>query len=224
LSLNSVRKEAEGIYSFVFTYHGAFNFKPGQYMEWTLPLRHSDSRGNRRYLTLSSAPTENQLMFTVRLPRRASHFKKALAASKPGGKILASHLAGSFVLPGDDSKKLAFIAGGIGVTPFRSMIKYVVDSRQQRPISLLYAANHANEFAFTQLLKQAEPFGITTNYLDTSKRSLDQQAIVENLPDWRERHFYLSGPYGFVKSVRESLLDMGVSLRNIKSDYFPGYG
>src|SRR6185437_11513294 len=71
-------EEAKGIYRFSFEYHGFFDFKPGQYLEWTLPLRHSDRRGNRRYLTLSSSPTEHQISFAVRLPEKASHFKEAL--------------------------------------------------------------------------------------------------------------------------------------------------
>ena len=223
LNMAKTVKEGDGLYSFVFDYHGVFDFKPGQYMEWTLPLHHTDQRGNRRYLTLSSSPTENQLMFTVRMPAKASHFKQALAAFKPDDKILASHLGGSFTLPADTTRKLGFIAGGIGVTPFRSMIKYDIDKQQNRPISLLYGANQASEFAFTELFNEASRYGVETKYFETSKRLIDGQVITAAMPDFKERLFYISGPFGFVKAVCESLLDLGVSLKDIRSDYFPGY-
>ncbi len=216
-------KEAEGIYSFSFEYHGLFDFNPGQYMEWTLPLRHSDSRGNRRYFTLSSSPTEHQLAFTVRIPKDSSHFKQALKSFQPNDKMLASHLGGSFLLPKNQQQKLAFVAGGIGVTPFRSMIKYLIDKRQERDVSLIYAANKESEFAFTEIFAQAKNIGLKTNYLLTARQPLRAPDITAAIPDYHERLFYLSGPYGFVKSARESLLGVGVSVKNIKSDYFPGY-
>jgi ferredoxin-NADP reductase len=223
LSLTNISREADGIYSFTFSHQGPVDFKPGQYMEWTLPLAKTDSRGNRRYLTLSSSPTESNLAFTIRLPKEASHFKRRLASFKPGDKILASHLAGSFTLPADQRQKLAFLAGGIGVTPFRSMIKYLLDKQQQRDVNLLYFAVSPQQFAFADLFQQARRVGVASHFIDTTKTPLDKRLLVTAVPDYKERLFYISGPYGFVKTARESLLDLGASPRNIRSDYFPGY-
>ncbi|HET6864080.1 MAG TPA: hypothetical protein VFH37_02695 [Candidatus Saccharimonadales bacterium] len=224
LKLESVRKEAAGLYSFAFSHQGFFSFKAGQYMEWTLPVRQSDTRGNRRYLTLSSSPTENLLSFSVRIPPKASHFKQVLAGYKPGDKILAAHLAGSFSLPADQSKKLAFVAGGIGVTPFRSIAKYLIDSRQNRDISLLYCANSPDEFVFKDVFKQAEANGFSSHYLNTAAAPVSAEAISHAIPDYKDRLFFVSGPYGYVKAVRQALISLGVGPTSIKSDYFPGYG
>jgi ferredoxin-NADP reductase len=224
LALTNVGRQAEGIYSFAFSHHGLVDFKPGQYMEWTLPLAQTDSRGNRRYLTLSSSPTENNLAFTVRLPKEASHFKRALATFKPGDKILASHLGGSFTLPTNQQQKLAFLAGGIGITPFRSMVKYLLDKQQHRDVNLLYFASSPQQFAFTDLFQQARHVGVASHFVDTSKTPLNKNLLATTVPDYKERLFYISGPYNYVKAARESLLDLGVGPTSIRSDYFPGYG
>lgn len=235
LKLLGKRKEAEGIFSFVFSSKNKLAFAPGQYMEWTLPVAKSDSRGNRRYLTVSSSPTEKELMVTIRIPDKASAFKRNLVAMKPGDTILASHTAGSFTLPSDPSKKLAFIAGGVGITPFRSFARYLTDSGQSSQSTLLYCASSSGEFAFRSTFKQAESAGLRTIYNLTGKdtapagwsgshASLSPELIGKVFPDFNERLFYLSGPYGFVKAARGALLDSGVSLANIKADYFPGYG
>lgn len=224
LKLEDIHKEAKGLYSFAFSNPGNFDYKAGQYMEWTLPVRKSDSRGNRRYLTLSSSPTEELLAFTLRIPPKSSQYKKILAHYKPGDKMLAAHLAGSFQLPDDKSKKLAFVAGGIGVTPFRSMAKYLIDSHQKRDIGLLYAASSPDEFAFKEVFRQAAAHGMAAHYLNTSERPIDASAISHSMPDYKDRLFYISGPYGFVKAVRQALINLGVGPTSIKSDYFPGYG
>mgnify|MGYP000170864867 CR=1 FL=1 len=228
-------KEADGLYSFIFSSKHRVRFQAGQYMEWTIPANRSDSRGNRRYLTISSAPTEEQLMVTVRQPSPASRFKQKLKAFKPGDKILASPPAGSFVAPVDPAQKIVMVAGGVGITPFRSMVKSWLDTNQRRDAVLIYAANHYSEFAFTDLFKAASAIGVQTTYIITDPQkvpagwrgqqgSVSGQLIKASVPDYRQRIFYVSGPYGFVSAVRDSLLKKGVSLAKIRTDYFPGYG
>lgn len=227
------RKEADGIYSFVFKAAHKLAYAPGQYLEWTLPERGSDSRGNRRYLTVASSPTESEYIFTVKIPDgKVSSFKKRLSAYKDGDKILASHPAGSFTLPPSTSQKLVFIAGGIGVTPFRSFARYLIDNNQKRDIALLYSAGLPGEFAFKDVFAAAgfkvlftitPPKDAVVNW-DGHRGPIDGGLIKSALPDWQERTFYLSGPYGFVKAVRQNLLGLGVRPSSIKADYFPGYG
>ncbi len=227
------RREADGIFSFVFKASHRLAFAPGQYLEWSLPKRGSDSRGNRRYLTVASSPTESQYIFTVKIPQtKASSFKERLTTFKQGDKILASHPAGSFTLPSDTSQKLVFVAGGIGVTPFRSIAQYLIDTGQKRDIVLLYAASLPSEFAFKDIFARS---GFRLLFTITPPKDVpvlwnghrgyvDAKLIKSTLPDWQERTFYLSGPYGFVKAVRQSLLVLGVRPSSIKADYFPGYG
>jgi len=216
-------READGIYSYFFKHPPKFSYGAGQYMEWTIPRLKTDSRGNRRYLTISSSPTEQDLMFTVKHPpEKPSAFKQKLDELEPGDTILASYLAGSFSLPKDTSKKLAFLAGGVGITPFRSMVKYLVDSGEKRDVALLYSAASPAELAFGGLFKKAEANGLSVGFL--TDRRIDRPTIATFVPDYAERIFYVSGPYGFVKAIESSLIKMGLPPSQIKTDYFPGYG
>ncbi|HQT83050.1 MAG TPA: FAD-dependent oxidoreductase, partial [Candidatus Paceibacterota bacterium] len=127
-----------------------FTFRPGQYLEWTLGHRFSDNRGNRRFFTIASAPTEADGM--VRLGAKfyepKSSFKRALGAMKLNDAISVSHLAGDFVLPKDKKKKLVFIAGGIGVTPFRSQVQHLMNTNDKRSVTLFYSNKTASEIAY----------------------------------------------------------------------------
>lgn len=215
-------KEAEGIFSYSFTMPKRFKFQPGQYLEWTVASSKTDSRGNRRYFTISSSPTEPALMLTAKQPEEASSFKKKLDALKPGDTMLAGHLAGGFTLPKDAARKIALLAGGVGVTPFRSMARHMIDSGEQRDAALLYSVNTPAELSFQPLFQQAEAVGLKPFYI--TKGLLDEAKIKTLLPDFAERKFYISGPYGFVNAVRASLLRLGVKASEIATDYFPGYG
>ncbi|MBI4033620.1 hypothetical protein HY379_01340 [Candidatus Saccharibacteria bacterium] len=220
LSFKQKRKEANDIYSYIFGSKNNIRFRAGQYMEWTLPMAKADLRGNRRYFTISSAPTEDNLMFTIKEPAPRSSFKSALGELKAGDKMLAYQLEGSFVLPKDVGQKLAFLAGGIGVTPFRSIIKYLLDTDQKRDIALLYSADSADEFAFTGLFKESSKAGVATRYVTGQ---IDAKIINTVVPDYNERIFYVSGPYGFVTAMQRALIKMGLPRRSIITDYFPGY-
>jgi ferredoxin-NADP reductase len=215
-------QEADGIYSYLFEVPKNFRFVAGQYMEWTLAQHKSDQRGNRRYLTLSSSPTENQVMFTVKFPPdKPSAFKQQLTKLIPGETMLAGDLAGSFTLPKNKGEKLALMAGGVGITPFRSMIKFMADESEKRDVALLYSAARPAEFSFQNLFKEGTKTGLKT-ILVTS--TLDDKKIGTLLPDYGERTFYISGPYGYVQAMHNSLLKLGISGSKIVTDYFPGYG
>jgi ferredoxin-NADP reductase len=161
-------------------------------------------------------------MFTVKHPSPASAFKRQLDKLKTGDVILASRLAGGFTLPNDTSKKLAWLAGGIGITPFRSMTQYLVDSKQSRDAVLLYSANTEAELSFKKVFAQAEANGLKSHYI--TKGRLDQLKIKNLVPNYMDREFYISGPYGFVSASEEALLRLGVKPSAIVTDYFPGYG
>lgn len=234
LTLEDKIKEADDIYSYVFKSTEDLKYQPGQYMEWTLPVNQTDSRGNRRYLTIASAPEESEIMFAVKQPAEgSSSFKTRLSQLSPGEYILASHPAGSFTLPGPETK-IAMVAGGVGITPFRSMVQHLLLTRQDRSLVLVYAAGSPGEFAFRDLWTKAKKSGLKTVYVVTGanppahwggrRGKVDAKLLKDVVPDWRERTYYLSGPYGFVQSVREELLASGLPQHRIVSDYFPGYG
>jgi len=225
LTLEKRAELAPGIYDFEFTSDQAMAFKPGQYMELTLEHPEQDSRGIRRYLTIASSPTERQIRLGIKFYNNPSSFKKSLMLAKPGQKIVASQLAGDFTLPRDKNKKLVFIAGGIGITPFRSMIKYLLDTNEKRSIVLFYLNKTCNDFAYKDIFDKAEQqLGIKVVYsiVDIPSASY-YQAIREEVPDWQERFFYISGPPSMVSAFETSLKKIGVKKSHIKTDYFPGF-
>lgn len=210
------------------------NYRPGQYMEWTLPHSHADQRGNRRYFTLASSPTEPTLRVGIKFYPHGSSFKQTLASLDKKTPIIAAQLAGEFTLPKDSRQKLAFLAGGIGITPFRSMVKYLIDTKQYRDIVLCYSNKVVEEIAYRDIFAQAtKQFGMKVIYTLTNTHLLpmgwegeigriDTEMIKKEIPDFMERIFYLSGPQTMVNMYEHVLKHLGVPSKQIKKDFFPG--
>jgi glycine betaine catabolism B len=225
---------APDIWDFVFVPSQKLAFEPGQYMEWTMATEADDSRGNRRYFTLASSPTEPTVRLGVKFYEHSSALKRSLLAMEPQDEILATHLAGDFVLPADPRQKCVFIAGGIGITPFRSMIQYLLDTRQWRPLVLFYTAKTHQEFVYRNIFERArQMLGLKTIYTVTDERSLPAgwggqvgrvtpQLIQAEVPDYQACQFYISGPTALVENTRQMLRQMGVKEEHIKTDYFSG--
>ena len=221
LTLTEKREVAKDIVEFVFSPDRKISFEAGQYLELTLPHT-SDTRGNRRYFTIASAPTEEFIRFGIKMNTPPSSFKKALSTMELNTTIAAGQLAGDFTLPNDTTKKLVFLAGGIGVTPFRSMIKNLIDQREKRDVVLFYSAKSQEEVAYRDLFDHArEIVGLRTEYVVS--RLVDESLIREKVPDFKDRIFYISGPEGMVNAFKSMLLKMGISRKDIVTDYFPGF-
>ena len=219
---------------FIFVPNRKFNYQPGQYMEWTLPHHQTDNRGSRRYFTLASSPTEPNLRLGVKFYAKSSSFKHAMWSMDRNTPIAAGLLGGDFVLPRDKKRKLVFIAGGIGITPFRSMLKYLVDTNDKRTVTLLYSESDPDDLAYRDILGEAsQQLGtkIIYNLTDDNIRPpegmragrITPRMIAHEVPDYMERLFYVSGSHGMVTAVKTSLRSMGVKDHNIKVDLFPGY-
>ncbi|MHB1347873.1 MAG: FAD-dependent oxidoreductase [Candidatus Humimicrobiaceae bacterium] len=225
LKLDKIIKQTSDTYDFVFMPDKEIDFKPGQYMEITLDHPRQDSRGIRRYLTIASSPTEKEFRLGVKFYTRPSSFKKSLVNMKQDQEIVASQLAGDFTLPKDISKKLVFIAGGIGITPFRSMIKYMLDTNEKRTVDLFYLTKRSDDLAYMDIFNEAEKLlGIKTEYsiVDIPDSSY-YRSIAEKVPDYKERIFYISGPNSMVSAFEANLKKIGVKKTHIKTDYFPGF-
>lgn len=234
LTLKEIREAGAGIYDFVFSPDRTFPYKPGQFMEWTLGHEHPDNRGNRRYLTIASSPTEKDIRMGVKFYDKPSSFKTKLLSLKPGDTLTASQLAGDFVLPEDASKKLVFVAGGIGVTPFRSMLKYLVDRDEKRSVAVLYSCQTLDEIAYRDIMEQAEKkLGANIIITLTNKDKcpanwkgcvgyVSTEIITEKIPDYKERTFYISGPHSMVVATENVLKKLGIPKSQIKTDFFPG--
>lgn len=233
LSVSQKIKIAPNIYDFIFDLPYKLKYNPGQYMEWTLAHEKTDSRGSRRYFTLASSPTEDNLRIGVKFNEFGSSYKESLQKIDGKTKIVATDLNGEFTLPDDTNKKLVFVAGGIGVTPFRSMIKYVSDKNEKRDIILLYSAKEISEFVYGDVFAEAKKkFGLRYYYFSSStepsgssviKGRVTAEFIEKNIPDFKDRYFYLSGPWSMVKAYERLLGSLSVPRSHIRTDYFPGF-
>ncbi len=228
-------KIATNTADFVFSSSRKFAYQPGQYMEWTLPHKKTDSRGSRRVFTLASSPTEDDVRIGVKFYENGSSFKEALIDMGEDTPIVASQIAGDFIMPKDQDQKLVFIAGGIGITPFRSMIKYLIDKKEYRDITLLYSARSEKEIAYKKIFDQARNIlGLKSIYLITDGKIISPEPnyrsgmvtanlISSEIPDYLDRVFYISGTHPMVVAMQEILSNLGVPRHNIKIDFFPGY-
>lgn len=219
----------------------SFYFKPaeplhpvaGQYLHYILPHDGVDNRGDNRYFTISASPTETEIALTTKFSEPGSSFKRALQRLSIGQTIEADGLDGDFVLPLDPNQAVIFVAGGVGITPFRSMLKYIVDTNFSTPVHLIYgcrserdipfkdeldtwAASHPN-IAITYVLGNASADWLGERGNLSGETILRLAGTVDNRP------VYLSGPEPMVKSLKQQLIDAGVSPTEIKMDDFPGY-
>ena len=232
LTLERKIKLTQDTYLFDFGKIAGFKFRPGQYLEWTLPHSPSDARGNRRYFSIVSAPHEN-LMMAVKFYEPSSSYKKKLMGLSAGDKLVAANLAGDFVLPKVNTP-LVFIAGGIGITPFRSMIEDIVEKKLKVDIVVVFANKGVEDIVFKETLEKAKNFGVRTEYVLTDKNRIpsDWKGLVGHIefstiqhaiPDFKMRIFYISGPQLMVQSFERMLSSAGVKKANLKVDFFPGY-
>ena len=235
LKLKKIVTLAPDTSEFVFEPDRPLAFRAGQYLEWTIESKKSDNRGNRRYFTIASSPTEKEIMLGVKFYEKPSTFKTALGQMKEGDKIIGSQLSGDFVLPRNKNKKLVFIAGGIGVTPFRSMIKYLIDTSEKRDITLIYANRTEEDIAYKNILDMAtKVFGLKVVYVISSQKDktkkwegrvgfVNDKLIQEEIADFKDRTFYISGPPSMVAGVEKTIKSLGVGSSRIKTDFFPGF-
>jgi ferredoxin-NADP reductase/Na+-translocating ferredoxin:NAD+ oxidoreductase RnfD subunit len=235
LLLKSSQALSKDVYEFIFITSQKFIFTPGQFLEWTMPKLFLENRGNRRYFTIASSPTEDEVRLGIRVFPESSRFKKELMAMDQGETMWVSQLAGDFILPSDKDKKILFIAGGIGITPFRSMIKYLLDKNEVRDIVLIYACWSVDSFVYQDIFAEAEKMiGIKIIYLITNLKDipvdwqgktgfLNKKLLPEIVPDYLQRMAFLSGPNNMVTSYKKLLINMGVKNSEIKKDYFPGF-
>lgn len=233
LSLRDRTQLARDTYEFVFAKSPALHFQPGQYLEWYLPHHNPDRRGERRYFTIASSPTESVVRVAMRVVSGGgSSFKAALWRLVPGEKVIAGQRAGDFLLPQDPQVKIACVAGGIGITPFRSFAQHLLDTQRTTDSVLLYCNHEAADIAYYEYFTtlDQQPWWRTVHILDGESDTLPEAVVgpmtVDQLktlvPDYQTRVWYLSGSPGFVKHYQHLLRSAGVSVYRIKTDFFPG--
>lgn len=222
-------KIAHNIRSFYFKPDQPVRYIAGQFIELHLPHPNKDKRGEKRWFTLSSAPSEEFLAITTKLtPIVGSSFKNTLQNLKENSKLFMASPIGDFVLPKSPQIPLIFVAGGIGCTPFRSIIAELQLSQQQRDITLLYGTSSVELVAFKTIFsKLGKKFivQLTEPSPDWKGRigRLSADSVL-NLPKISSAHYvYLSGPEPMVETMYKDLKKQKFNKHQIYTDYFPGY-
>jgi ferredoxin-NADP reductase len=202
----------------------------GQYIEMTLHHAKPDDRGEKRWFTLSSSPTDAPLVsITTKFAGEVgSSFKKALGKLKPGDTVSVSDPMGDFVLPKDNTIPLIFVAGGIGITPFHSIIKWLHDTKQERDIRFIYSIATERELVFQDLF---EHYGLHQHMIvdhpegtwDGATGQLSGRRILELTKPSEDALIYISGPEPTVESLDSQLTNHGIAKSRLVGDFFPGY-
>lgn len=210
---------AKNITSFWFKPDRDVRYVAGQFIELRIPHEGRDSRGDKRWFTLSSSPTDKLLSITTKhAAENGSSFKEALHSLKEGTQLDMASPMGDFILPKDTSIPLFFVAGGIGCTPFHSIVKYVQDSGETRDITLLYSARSQEEIAFK------DTFTALGNKFKAVVGERLDGPLIKKLGALTDAHYvYLSGPEPMVEALEKDIKSMGINKKHIHTDFFPGY-
>ncbi|MGH7157844.1 MAG: ferredoxin--NADP reductase [Candidatus Saccharimonadales bacterium] len=217
--LESVENVAGHIKTLWFRPEKPVRYTSGQFTELYLPHDDADGRGIRRWFTLSSSPTEELLGITTRLqPSESSSFKQQLANLKPGARLHLAEPMGDFVLPKDPSIPIFFVAAGLGITPVRSIIKWLHDTGEKRAVKLWFATK-PDELAFKQLFQD---YKMDFKPITSGSRSkFTAEAIKHATPE--NSYIYISGPEELVETLYKNAKRLGIDPSRLVADYFPGY-
>jgi ferredoxin-NADP reductase len=219
MKTNFLKSELEvgEVCSYYFQMPDDFEWDAGQYLNYTLPgLPPSNAE---RLLTIASAPHEKTLRVTT--IAGVSDFKKKLRLLKPGDQVEIDQLGGDFVWQDDGRQKL-YLAGGIGVTPFRSIVLDRLHKKLSNEAILMYAGRRDHR-PFLDELTEVEASDKTFKKLDYQEKRITLQEIARVVPDYKKRTVYIAGPQVFVEGLGDALYEDGVLRNQIKYDWFDGY-
>lgn len=208
-------------------------YESGQYFFVMIRI---NGREAIHHFTISSSPTETEqkdyLEFTKRIT--ASDYSQALDRLKPGDWVKLRGADGDFTLPFRE-RDLAFLSGGIGITPLRSLLRYITDKNLNYDVVLIYANNTWENIAFREELEEIANThnSIRVEFVlsgpdfppgwEGKKGYITKELVMELLPDYQKRMFYLSGPLRMVIALEEQLAAINIPQERLKRDYFPGY-
>jgi ferredoxin-NADP reductase len=234
--LLGTRLVAEGTLECRFERPPGFDFKPGQTLDLTIAHpSETDSEGDTRTYSIASPPYAGELMICTRL--RDTAFKRTLAAARPGLELRIEGPAGSFTLHRKAERPAVFLAGGIGITPFMSMLRQADHDREPRTLTLIYSCRRPEETPYLDELRSLERGGrIRFRFVPTMtgeiQSTLSWKGETERIsPALIERHvpkgdspiYYVAGPPGLVSSMKDSLAKAGADEDDIRSEDFLGY-
>lgn len=210
----------------------SFTFKPGQYCFVSLiNPPYPDDRGNRRHFSIVNSPNEKGII-TIATRLRDSGFKRSLKELPAGTEVSLGPIAGVFTLPEGQSKPLVLIAGGIGITPFMSMLQFIKEESLEYKITLIYSNRDQSSTAFLDeiyALSKSLPnlkliLTMTEDtYWQGEKRRIDAKFIKDYFPNVNANLYMVVGPPAMVEAVEKALIEAKVRGENIKTENFTGY-
>ncbi len=228
-TLDHVEQLAPNIKTFWFKPERRIHHVSGEYTELYLPHDNPDERGQKHWFTISSSSTDELMSITTKFPapdQQMSTFKQTLLSLPVGAEVNLAEPMGDFVLPKDKNIPILYIAGGIGVTPIHSMVKYLHDTGERRDITLLYAANNPSEIVFSDLFNSYPmQFVPIVKNPDASWHGETGVLTPERIISYLKPGMlvYLSGPEPMIEALTKDLEAQGVDKRNVVTDFFPGY-
>ena len=228
VTIKEIIRRNYNVKSFRLEAFGGPDFQAGQF----LLVKLSEDPQLKRYLSISSSPTEKcYLEFTKKLTE--SGFSRALDNLKPGDQVSIQYPLGNFVFD-ESAPKIAFLSGGIGITPIRSICKYVVDKKLGTDIVLVYSNRSVRDVVFKDdfdamvksypALKVAHVLCETEPGFKCTVGHINAGVIKNEIPDYGMRKFYLCGPPQMVEAMRKILLDeLAVKPEMVVTENFQGY-
>ncbi len=226
---------AEGTMAFHFEKPDGFDYRAGQFADYTLlDPAETDEEGNIRGFTLSSAPFEPHLACTTRM--RDTAFKRVLKASPIGTELELDAPYGSFTLQHNVARPAVFLTGGIGVTPVRSIALQADHDGTGHTIVAFYSNKRPEDSAYLQelttLSDTSGQFTLVATMTEPEKSTqawagetgfIDASMLSRYVEDLKAPIYYLSGPAGMVKAMRAMLGEAGADEDDIRTEEFTGY-
>jgi ferredoxin-NADP reductase len=226
---------AEGTMAFHFEKPEQFYFKPGQSADLTLfNPPETDAEGNTRTFSIASSPFENQLMFATRM--RDTAFKRSLKQVPLGTEVKIDPPMGSFTLHKNSAKPAVFLAGGIGITPFFSMVRQADHDRLLHKLHLFCSNRRPEDAPFLdtlQMLEKSSPnfqLVCTMTEMPKSKKEwkgetglINQEMLSRYLTNLQGPIYYIAGPPAMVAGLRKMLVAANVDEDDIRAEDFAGY-
>ncbi|MCW4010137.1 MAG: FAD-dependent oxidoreductase [Candidatus Bathyarchaeota archaeon] len=214
--------------SFRFPRPAELSYKPGQYMLVTIK---SGEKELMHPFSISSSPTEKaHIEFTKKFT--PNEYSLALRTLKPGAWARIDAPYGQFTFEGEH-KKIALLTGGIGITPFRSIIKNATDLQLNTDIALFYGCRTPSDIAFQDELEQMQKQNrnlklvFIVNEPDSDWKgpvgNITADLLTKMLPDYKERMFYACGPPGMVAAMTNLTKALGLPETQLKLENFAGY-
>lgn len=232
-----VRREsvAEGTMAFYFSKPAGFLHQAGQSMLIALVgPPETDGEGDARTFTIASAPDEGELMIATRM--RDTAFKRVLKTMPIGTTVRIDGPSGAMVLHDDPARPAAFLAGGIGITPFLSMVRHAATRRLPHRLHLFYSNRRPEDAAFLAELQKTERLNenfrlvATMTEPDKSARPwsgetgfIRRELLERNLPDLAGPVYYFAGPPSMTMAMQQMLQDIGIAEQVMRYEEFYGY-